>query len=106
MQQNVLPSPPTEEVSINVFVPATNCLLYKNCKEDRTALKDSANADFGFSKTDKLLSVFLTPITPSKGRLVNLETSSVFCMELLIKNIKNIITNGPNRPIKMLANGG
>jgi hypothetical protein len=48
-EQNVFPSPLTEDVSINVLVPSIFCFLYKNCKEERMALKDSESADFGLS---------------------------------------------------------
>src|SRR5690606_21423918 len=51
IEQNVLPSPLTDEVIINVLEPVTFIFLYKNCNEDLTALKDSARADFGCSNT-------------------------------------------------------
>ena len=42
------------------------------------ALNDSERADFGFSKTAKLVSVCFKPTTPINGIEVKLEMSSVF----------------------------
>ena len=55
IEQNVLPSPLTEEVIISVLDPAPDCFLYKNCKEERIALKDSDKADLGLSNTAKFV---------------------------------------------------
>ena len=66
-EQNVFPSPLTDEVNISVFDPSILCFLYKNCNEERIALNDSESADFGLSKTDKLLSECLTPTIPING---------------------------------------
>ena len=55
---------------INVFEPSILCFLYKNCNEERIALNDSESADFGLSRTDKLLSECLTPTIPIKGNCV------------------------------------
>ena len=71
IEQNVFPSPLTEEVNIKIFAPSFCCFLYINCNEERMALNDSAKGDLGFSKTDKLFSVFFFPITPINGILVS-----------------------------------
>jgi hypothetical protein len=81
--------------------PSSFCFLYKNCNEDRIARKDSDNADLGLSKTARLLKDCFTPTTPINGIVVKLETSSVFCIELFIKKIKNTIDNGINKPRKI-----
>ena len=67
IEQNVFPSPLIEEVSIIVLEPSMLCFLYKNCNEERIALKDSDNADFGRSKTAKLLSECFIPTIPING---------------------------------------
>ena len=100
IEQNVLPSPLTDEVNIKILAPSFSCFLYKNCNEERIALKDSANGDFGFSKTAKLFVVFFLPTTPISGILVNLEISSALLILLSNRTIKNTITNGIKNPTK------
>ena len=63
--------------------------FFKNCNEERIALNDSDNADFGFSKTDKLEVPCLIPTTPIIGILVSLFISSVLRIEFSRKKSQN-----------------
>ena len=98
--QKDFPSPLTDDVSIKVLAPTRFCFLYKNCKEERIARKDSAIADLGFSKTARLLLLLINPITPITGILVSCSISSVLCM-LLSVNVKK---NANNKGIKIPKN--
>src|SRR6218665_353622 len=99
-EQNVFPSPLIDEVSINVFDPLIDFFLYKNCNDDLMARNDSDNADFGFSKTDKLEVVCFFPTMPNTGIFVSREISSVFRIAFSTKKMANTNINGNNNPKK------
>ena len=83
-----------------VLVPSISCFLYKNCKDERMARKDSERADLGRSKTDKLDCDCLMPITPIIGIEVRLVMSSVFKIAFSIKKMPKTINKGMSSPMK------
>jgi hypothetical protein len=63
IQQNVFPSPLTEDVIM--FCPSTFSFI-QILKEERIALKDSDKADFGLSNTANSGALYLIPQLQSK----------------------------------------